>query len=47
VITKVFIPQFVQSLFGITWFGFTGLFGSAGLFVNTSREKGGMGKKKV
>ena len=40
-ITKVFIPQLVQSLFGINWFGFTGLFGSARLFVNTSREKGG------
>jgi hypothetical protein len=38
-ITKVFL--LVPSLFGIYWFGFTGLFGSACLFVNTSREKGG------
>jgi hypothetical protein len=40
-ITKVFIPQLVlQSLFGINWFGFTGLLGSACLFVKTSSEKG-------
>jgi hypothetical protein len=32
-ITKVFIPQLVQSLLGINWFGFTGLFGSACLLV--------------
>jgi hypothetical protein len=38
-ITKVFTSQLIQSLLGINWFGFTGLFGSACLFVNTSREK--------
>jgi hypothetical protein len=43
-ITKVFIPQLVQSLFGINWFGFTGLFGSA-CFLNTSWGNGG--KKKM
>jgi hypothetical protein len=45
VITKIFTPQLVQCLFGINWFGFSGLFGSACLFVNTSREK--RGKEKV
>jgi hypothetical protein len=43
-ITKILIPQLVESLFGINWFRFTGLFGSACLFVNTSREKRGKEK---
>jgi hypothetical protein len=46
-IFKVFIPQLVQGLFGINWFGFTGLFGSACLLVNKSREKGGREEKGV
>jgi hypothetical protein len=46
-IIKVLIPKLVQSLFGINWFGFTGLFGSASLFVNTSRKKGGGEEKDV
>jgi hypothetical protein len=36
-ITQVFIPQLVQSLFGINWFAWICL------FVNTSREKRGRG----
>jgi hypothetical protein len=39
-ITKVFITQLVQSLFEINWFVWI-------LFVNSSREKRGGGKKKV
>jgi hypothetical protein len=43
-ITKVFIPQLVHSLFGINWFGFTGLFGSACLSTQTGKKGG---KKKM
>jgi hypothetical protein len=42
-ITKVFIPQLVQSLFGINWLGFTGLFGSA--CVSTQAGKKGEEKR--
>jgi apolipoprotein N-acyltransferase len=42
-ITKVFIPHLVQSLFGIKWFGFTSLFGLVRL--STQAEKKG-GKEK-
>jgi hypothetical protein len=43
-ITKVFIPQLVQRFFGINWFGFTGLFGSACLSTQAVK-KGGKEKR--